>query len=178
MQFCLKNLREKESISSHAREVKRVGLRVAGYTVCWYIKNTRRHVIKSVLCERSRGFAGKERKSVLCASGNRICNFASLVFIVIKKQIKRNFNISLQIGPGIRSDIHNSWMWWGECRSLKLLPLYPNRSKKNLFSSYKLSVSWVERGCFSNTENSLHRPWNVEIIDRKSFNLSRKISTL
>jgi hypothetical protein len=101
-------LREKESFSSHAREVKRVLLRVAGYTVCWYIKNTRRHVIKSVLCERSREFAGKERKSVLFASGNCICHFASLVFIVINKLIKRNFNNSLQIYPRIRSDIYNS----------------------------------------------------------------------
>jgi hypothetical protein len=93
-------LRKKESFSSHTRKVKRVGLGAVRDTVCWYIKNTRRHVIKSVLCERYREFAGKERRSVfLCASGNSICNFASLVFIVINKLIKRNFNVALKSAP-------------------------------------------------------------------------------
>ena len=37
-----------------------------------------------------------------------MCDFASLMFIVINKIIKHNFNISLPIGPGIRSDRYNS----------------------------------------------------------------------
>jgi hypothetical protein len=101
-----KSSRKKDSFSSHARKVKRVGLRVVRVTACWHIKNTRRDVMKSVLCEESRVCGEREQKCVLCASANSICDFASLVFTVINKLIKHNFFASLPTGPGIKSDIY------------------------------------------------------------------------
>jgi hypothetical protein len=48
------------------------------------------------------------------------------------------------MGPGIRSDRYNSWIWWVECRSLELLPAQPNRDKKSRFKAltYYLHDCW------------------------------------
>ena len=67
-------------------------------------------------------------------SGNGTCNFAAPVILVIRKSLKRNFNVLRSTDPGPGSAGNNFRILQGEhCLLLLLEPAQPSRGKKIRF---------------------------------------------